>query len=98
MRKSTDAFIDQPSEYGHHHIIMYSLAGVVKRSRSIIVPDIGITVSVSHQISDYIEMSVPKRKRVDYESAVHKSDSRTFAISSRCRKGAKDTAEYLLYN
>ena len=37
----------------------YSLAGIVKRSLSIIVLDIRITVSFSHQISDYIEMSIP---------------------------------------
>ena len=37
----------------------YSLAGIVKRSPSIIVLDIGITVSFSHQISDYIEMPIP---------------------------------------
>ena len=37
----------------------YSPAGIVKRSLSITVYDIGITVSFIHQISDYIEMSTP---------------------------------------
>ena len=39
--------------------IVYSQAGIVKRSQSIIGLDIGITLSFSHQISDYIMMSLP---------------------------------------
>ena len=42
---------------------IYSLAGIVERTPSIIVLDIGITVSFSHQISDYIEMSIPGVKK-----------------------------------
>ena len=41
----------------HHEV--YSLAGIVKKSPSITDLDIGITVSSSHQISDYIVMSIP---------------------------------------
>ena len=40
----------------------YSLAGNVKRSLSI-TDDIGITVSFSHQISDYITISIPVMKK-----------------------------------
>ena len=40
-----------------------SPAGIVKRSPSIIVLDIGITVSFIHQISDYIETSIPGVKQ-----------------------------------
>ena len=42
----------------YHHIMTYSLAGIVKRSPSDIVIDIGITVSISHQISHYIEVPI----------------------------------------
>ena len=41
-----------------------SLAGIVKRSLSSIVLDIGITVSFIHQTSDYIEMSFPGVKNI----------------------------------
>ena len=41
----------------HHEV--YSLAGIVKRGQSITDLDIGITVSFSHQISDYIVMFIP---------------------------------------
>ena len=46
-------------EYIPPHHEVYSLAGIVKRSPSITDLDIGITVSFSHQISDYIVMSIP---------------------------------------
>ena len=36
-----------------------SLAGSVERSPSILVPGIWITVSLSHQISHYIQMTIP---------------------------------------
>ena len=36
-----------------------SLAGQVERSPSIIAPDIWITLSLSHQISHYIQMTIP---------------------------------------
>ena len=47
---------------------VYSLAGIVKRSPSIIVRNIGITVSFNHQTSDYtiidcIMMSIPAVKK-----------------------------------
>ena len=52
-----------------HHV--YSLAGIVKRGRSITDRNIGITVSFSHQISDYIVMSIPgvknSRRGREYE-------------------------------
>ena len=42
----------------YHEIHVYSLAGIEKRSQSIIVLDIRITVSFGHQISDDIVMSI----------------------------------------
>ena len=50
----------------YHEIHVYSLAGIVKRSQSIIVLDIRITVSFSHHISDYIEKSTPGVKSSSY--------------------------------
>ena len=50
----------------YHEIHVHSLAGIVKRSRSIIVLDIKITVSFSRQISDYIENSTPGVKSSNY--------------------------------
>ena len=42
----------------------YSLAGIVKRSPSSIVLDVGITVSFSYQISDYIQMPITGERAV----------------------------------
>ena len=49
---------------------MYLLAGIVKRSPSTTVLDIGITMSFSHQISDYIIMPFSGVKTVDIISLV----------------------------
>ena len=51
----------------YHEIHVYSLAGIVKRSQSIIGLDIRIAVSFSHQISDYIENSTPGVKSSSYQ-------------------------------
>ena len=50
----------------YHEIHVYSLAGIVKRSQSIVALDIRITVSFGHQISDYIEKSTPGVKSSSY--------------------------------
>ena len=42
-----------------HGIFMCSPAGPVEKSLSIVVPDIRITVSFSHQISHQIQMTIP---------------------------------------
>ena len=39
--------------------VFSSLAGSVERSQSILAPDIWITASLSHQISHYIQMTLP---------------------------------------
>ena len=41
-----------------HGILMCSPAGPVEKSLSIVVPDIWITVSFSHQISHHIQMTI----------------------------------------
>ena len=43
----------------------YSPAGIVKRTPPIIGFDIGITVSIIHQISDCIKMSLPGVQKAD---------------------------------
>ena len=50
----------------HLLVHVYSLAGKVKRSQSSIFLDIRITVSFGHQISDYIEKSIPRVKSTSY--------------------------------
>ena len=49
----------------------YSLAGIMKGSPGFLVLDIGITVSFSHQISDYIEMPIPLVKKGKGEKSVN---------------------------
>ena len=49
------------------HMYIYSPAGIVNRSPSIIVCNIGITVSFSHQAADYIEKSKAGVKNSGYQ-------------------------------
>ena len=53
-----------------YHNTKYSPAGIVKRSRSIIFSDVGITVSLSHKVSYYIEVSIPEIKTMSFLGAV----------------------------
>ena len=46
--------------------VFSSLAGSVERSASILVTDIWITASLSHQISHYIQMTFPAASDVVY--------------------------------
>ena len=48
------------------HIMRYSQAGHVKRSISITVLDMWITVSIIHQVFDDIDMSIPMSEECKY--------------------------------
>ena len=62
----------EASHYDEHlHLVTINLfsspAGQVERSPSTIVPDIWITVSLSHQISHYIQMTRPAARDMKKE-------------------------------
>ena len=56
-----------------------SPAGREERSPSIIVPDISITVSLSHQISHYIQMTIPAAR--DMKEGRRMQDSKKAAVN-----------------
>ena len=65
------------------------LAGIVKRSHSSSALDIGITVSFIHQISDYIEMSLPGVKQYTISYILCLVDHSVFCESHEGHRGTQ---------